>query len=174
MKTITKSQLVSMLSDVKGTSFVQLLYVGEQKMRKTNNPFDTIIKRVSQNLSFNYSYEKAVNNRLDKKGLDNDFKSSPLAWGTWLIPNKTITHNDTIYIRFYMHGNTKTNTTYFHNGNELTGKQLENAKTFFQGHSESSKQSEAGLDESEQVKPLAIKVDNIRKITINKETYEVI
>lgn len=81
MKTINQSQLVSMLSDVKGTSFVQLTYVGEQKMRKTNNHFDTIIKKVSQNLSFNYSYEKAVNNRLDKKGLENDFKASPLSWG---------------------------------------------------------------------------------------------
>lgn len=73
-----------------------------------------------------------------------------------------------------MHAKTKTDTIYFHNGNELKGDELKNAKTFFQGHAESSKQSEAGLDENEQCKPLAIKVENIRKININNETYEVI
>jgi hypothetical protein len=174
MKTINQSQLVSLLSAVKGTSFVQLTYVGEQKMRKTNNPFDTIIKRTNINVSFNYSYENAVNNRLAKKGEEKTFVSEPLAWGSWLIPNKIITHKECLYVRFYMHSNCNSKVEHFYNGEKLEGADLEQAKTFFQEHSESAKQTEAGLDQKEQCKPFNVKIENIRKITLNGTQYELV
>lgn len=175
MKTINAEQLEKMLvNDVKGSTFMQLIYKGSQKMRKTGNPFAEIIKRTEMNVSFFGSYQNAVNNRLKKAGLEADFTANPLAWGVWVVPNKIIEHKGAKYVRFYFHKNSNPKTEYFYNGDALVGQQLEIAKTFFAEHSESSRQAEAGLSEDEQCKPFTVNIQNILQINVNGETYKVL
>lgn len=175
MKTINAEQLEKMLvNNVKGATFLQLVYKGSQKMRKTNNPFSEIIKRTEMNVSFFGSYQNAVNNRLKKAGLEADFTANPLPWGEWSVANKIIEHKGAKYVRFYVHKNSNAKTEYFYNGDLLQGGELQQAKTFFQDHTESNRQSEAGLDVSEQSKPFTIQINNILQINVNGETYKVL
>jgi hypothetical protein len=175
MKTISPAQLEKMLiNEVKGSTFMQLIYKGVQKVRKTGNPFGEIIKRTELNVSFFGSYQNAVNNRLKKAGLEADFTANPLPWGEWFVANKIIGHKGAKYVRFYLHKNSNTKTEYFHNGDQLTGSELANAKLFFTEHSESNRQSEAGLEESEQSKPFTINIENILQINVNGEMYKVL
>lgn len=175
MKTINANQLEQMLiNDVKSSTFMQIIYKGEQKMRKTGNPFDLIIKRTEMNVSFFGSYQNAVNNRLKKTGLEADFTANPLAWGYWTTANKIIEHKGAKYVRFYMHKNSNAKCEYFFKGDLLTGETLNNAKSFFQEHSESNRQAEAGLTFEEQSKPFNVKIENILQINVNGENYKVL
>lgn len=177
MKTIDKNFLLETLVNVKSATFMQVVYVGEVKMRKTGNPFvNPILKRTNINVSFFGSYENAVNNRLKKAGLEADFKAQPLMWGEWFVANKIIQHKDEKYVRMYLHKNSYNGSTteYFYNGDLLTGKDLELAKSFFTEKSESKRQSEAGLEDEEQSKPFTVKLSNIRQVKINNEVYNVI
>jgi len=176
MKTITSNQLIEMLKNVKSASFMQVIYKGAVKMRKTKNPFAEvgILKKTSINVSFFGSYENAVNNRLKKAGLQADFTANPLPWGEWLVANKIIEHKGSKYVRFYMHKNSNPKTEYFYNGDKMSTEQLTIAKEFFQEHGESKRQSDAGLEVEEQSKPFTIGVDNILQINVNGENYLVL
>lgn len=177
LRTISKKQLETALVAVKGATFTQLHYVGVQKVKKTGNVNfleHPVLKKTSVNVLFNGSYENAVNNRLAKNGLDRDFVSAPLQWGEWKVVNKTIAHKDNVYLRFYLHKNSNSKVEYWYNGELLEGARLDSAKEFFQGHSESVRQSEAGLDSSEQCKPFSIQIDNVKQITLKGNSYEVI
>lgn len=174
MKTINANQLEKMLTEIKGASFLQLVYRGTQKMRKTGNPFSEIIKRTSLNVSFFGSYQNAVNNRLKKAGLEADFTANPLPWGEWVIANKIITHKGLKYVRFYLHKNSNPKTEYYFEGDQLTGERLEEAKFFFQEHSESARQAEAGLESEDQCKPFSINIENILQVNVNGQEYKVL
>jgi len=177
LRTISKKQLENALVAVKGATFTQLHYVGVQKVKKTGNVdflAHPIIKKTNVNVLFNGSYENAVNNRLEKSGSERNFVSEPLPWGEWKAVNKTIAHKDNVYVRFYLHKNSNSKVEYWYNGELLEGKQLEDAKAFFQGHSESARQSEAGLDSSEQCKPFTIQIDNVKQVTLKGKSYEIV
>ena len=133
------------------------------------------MKITTSQVQFNYSYENSVNNRLKRNDLESDFSSSPLPWGRWEVVNKTIEHKGNFYVRFYLYKNGASESSYWYNGEMLTGDKLEYAKSFFTKSSHvSQKQSDSGLSEEDQCKPLTIQLDNIREITIDKITYTVI
>ena len=56
----------------------------------------------------------------------------------------------------------------------MHGAELAHAKSFFTEHSDSAKQTDAGLDGSEPCKPFTIKITNILQINVNGEEYKVL
>lgn len=177
MKKITFGQLENALTKEKSATFVQLKYVSTQQVNKRGNVDFIeypIIKCTDINVTFNGSYENAVNNRLAKKGLEKTFVAQGLPWGEWKIANKIITHNDKTYIRFYLHRNSNSKVEYWYNGELLTGERLAAAQEFMPKRTESVRQSDAGLDMEEQSKPFTIAIENIRNIKMQGVEYEVI
>ena len=142
-------------------------------MRKTGNPLADakVEKLVSKTCQFGYSYENAVNNRLDKVGVTEDFKADSLAWGEWLIPNKVITHKGKFYGRFYTMQNAECTTIYFVNGRVANPSELAIIEQFAYESGESKKQAESGLIEN-QVKPMNYEFSKILSIRVNGQTYE--
>ena len=100
--------LVSLISAVNGCQFAEMTFISEGgipqyvlgKGRKVH-------KVVRGNYQIGYSYENAVNNRLDKIGSDVEFKAESLPWGSWIEgqENKLIENKGSLYLRYYKHTN---------------------------------------------------------------------
>lgn len=166
--TLTHSQFAAYLATTKGCQFINIWTITEPDMYKKDNPFYGRVQKVSAcQMQFGYSYENAVNNRLEKVGCESDFVAEPLPWGEWLHPNKVITHKDTLYIRTYNVKGVKPRTFYFLDGRLATPEQYEEFKAHFKPcKSTSSRQTEAGLTEN-QVKPKNYKFGSILRLSMN-------
>lgn len=167
-------KMINTLAGFKGFTFVGCTYENEVRMNKTGNPYyGRVTKRVEGTFCFNGSYENMVNNKIDRKGVEGeDFKSAPLVWGQWMAgaENRIITHKGETYVRLYPHPN-GCKTTYFLDGREVWDAELEYIKQFFPTRKPSAKQENAGLSKDEQVIPLAIKVSNIKKLSIKGQEF---
>jgi len=77
MRTITESELIVLLNDVKTSTFVNIVMETKVRMNKTGNPYyDKVIKRSSCNYLMGNDYENRVNNNSEKEGLDRTFEST--------------------------------------------------------------------------------------------------
>ena len=172
METINVQQLEVILTSQKGYTFVELDYTSVEPVKKKQNInfIDyPVYKHTKINVGFNGSYQNSVNNRLEKKDIEPDFKAQSLRWGVWKEYNKIIEHNDKIYVRFYLHKNSRYNSEYIYQGKILQGNNLDELYTFLSNKPVSLLQYEAGLEVEEQAKPFNLQIDNINFITINKQ-----
>jgi hypothetical protein len=135
-----------------------------------------IVKMGMRNVSFGNSYSKAINNRLDKKeGVDTkEFVAQERTWAervnSFLITSKK---SGEMYVEYYyLNANKSTYVYKWENGTPLTEEELTKAKTLFKKSSSSKKQSEAGLDEEEQIKVNIVKEENIVSINAFGKTIE--
>jgi len=174
---VTPFQLEQILLNVKGHTFVEVEYITEVKMKKKGNInfIDyPVFKHCKVNISFNGRYQNSVNNRLDKKDIERTFVSEPLPWGEWKEFPKIISYKENTYVRFYIHKNSSFDVKYEYRGRIVEGKHSNELYQFLPPSQviESLRQYEAGLEQEEQCKPLNINILNIKKITLNKEVYE--
>ena len=154
------------LNTIKGCKIVAIEYSGEVKLLKRGNPLASanVTKITKITAQFGYSYENAVNNRLQRAGAENDFTADSLPWGTWLVPNKFIEYKGSVYVRFYSMKNGQASVQYFVNGQPASEAEIAIIKQFTPVRKESAKQSEAGLTEN-QVRPFNVNLENILKVT---------
>ena len=172
MKTITTSSILPTLLSINNGSFVGVHSLTEPKMRKTGNPLvgHKVQKLTVQTLQFGYSYQNAVNNRIDG---DKTFTAEPLKWGEWLVPNKVITHKGKLYARFYKVDNgTAPSVMYLIDGVVATEEQEQVIKTYLVAPAPSARQAEVGLTEH-QVKPRDFAFDSIIGLAVNGEMYNI-
>lgn len=166
------------LASVKGHQFVGLVTETSVRMNKRNNPYFGRVTKVSQcNASFNYSYENACNNRVEKVNGERLFVTESLPWGSWIkgYENKFISHNGGIFVRFYKIPNEVVKVTYYLDGVEVTDKSMLNEIISFipTRKDYSAKQASLGVTEYEkQCHPYAIGVENIVRLTLNGVVYE--
>lgn len=162
--------LVSILESVKGCQFGAIEYISEGGIpKKVIN--GVVTKLVKAQIQFNYSYENAVNNRLEKQGNEGSFEADKLPWGEWLIPNKIITHKGSLYVRYYDYVGADKNTTWFVNGKVANNEELEKIFTYLRSKDNTSKkQAEFGLVDN-QVKPKVVKAENIISMRVGGATY---
>ena len=82
MMTITELELRRILEAKKGATFVGLVTETEVRMRKTGNPFKTVLKRSRINATFNFDYEKSVQRQQVREGAAvPTFVATDRAWG---------------------------------------------------------------------------------------------
>ena len=117
-----------------------------------------VTKITHKQVQVGYSYQNAVNNRLEREGKDADFVSEPLPWGEWLIPNKLITHKGSIYFRLYDFKGAQNDKMYFVSGNKATEEEVNTIKDYENSKSSSSRQ---GLTTENEVRPTAVNIDNV-------------
>lgn len=166
---LTHEQFVAHLASTKGCQFISLWTITEPEMYLKNNPFRGRVQKVSANqMQFNYDYERAVNNRLEKAGCEANFSAESLPWGEWLIPNKVISHKDTLYLRTYNVKGAKPRSFYFLDGHIASAEEYAEFSQYFKPcKPTSNRQTEAGLVEN-QVKPKNYKFGSILRISMGR------
>ena len=172
---LTSEQFAQILADQKSCTIINVIANTEVKMNKTNNPyFGRVTKLSIERMQFGYSYQNAVNNRLDKVGEEKDFIADKLVWGEWLYPNKVITHKGALYMRTYNMKNAEYRCFYMVDGRKATPQEIAEFTPFIQKSSSfSKKQAESGLVEN-QVKPKNFKFSSLVRITMNKTKYIIV
>lgn len=175
VKAMSFSEFISYVESIKGCQFGSIETITNVRMNKTNNPFYGRVKKHSiASIQINYSYENAVNNRLEKAGNERTFKSGKLTWGEWLIPNKVIINKGKYYLRTYEVNGSKPNVVYLIDDRKATIEEIEQFNQFIQTSESSKKQENEGLEKEKQVKPNNPEFSNIKRIKINGMTIELI
>lgn len=171
---ISSSNLISMMSNIKGATICTIETETTPKMNKKGNALYGRVRKVSRGqFQFGYNYENAVNNRLEKQGDERTFEAQSRPYGTWVVPNKVAEHNGTIYLRFYKMSNQTAQETYFVDGRPATAEEIDIIKFFTPASKPSATQAAEGLTDN-QVKPCEYKASAIRKISINGAEYEIL
>ena len=169
---MTKSQFVEYLANLKGCQFVNVIALTDAEMNKRNNVYYGRVKKFTITpMQINFDYEKAVNNRLKKEGKEPNFSAEGRKWGQWLHFNKVATHNGEYYLRCYCVKNSRPRTYYLLDGRIATDEEFAEFSQFFKAKSTSQKQSDAGLEEEDQVKPREYKFSSLVSVTINHTRF---
>lgn len=167
-------EIIALMESVRGCQFANLTYVADGGIpKKVIN--GVVTKLVTTSVQLNYSYESAVNNRLESNGGERIFKALSLPWGQWVdgFENKLIEHKGHLYLRFYNVENAKTKSLWFVDGRLATEDELYKITEYIVGKYEknsSRRQAEVGLVEH-QVSPKVVKVENIVRLAVNGQEY---
>jgi len=168
MKTISVKQLIEILLQVTTHQFINMVTVTPVRMNKRGNPYyGEVFKAKNGNYMIGTDYEKRVNVNLSKEGQDKDFVASKNNVGDHV--SKVLLYNDKtkkFYLQYERFDNSKIETTYLYKGNTIE-------KSAFESFMPSTNNySNQGLDRT--VNVMSVTVNNIKKITVNGETYLVV
>ena len=160
-----------MVKSLKGCTFAKIVtktIIKDTKVKKLG--LGEVSALVEANVQLNYSYEKAVNNRLRAQGKNDSFTAKPLPWGTWEVANKIIAHDGKYYLRYYKSNNNAPKITYYIDGIEAD---RDTAALIIEALKKSPKksQSEAGLTEN-QVYPLVVAFENVKELHVGGQVYK--
>jgi len=183
-KQVSKEEILEVLKSTAANQMT-ISKIAEANLNKKDNPFyqkegrsfvalKKVEKRSIGTYAYGVDYEAAVNEALVAEGKSAEFKTESLPWGEWETPNKLIAHNGKHYVRLYQQDDTKTEVEYLVDGAAATAEDMETIRTFEQKKSSgSAKQTEAGLEQTKQVKPNNICLDNIEWVEIEGTRYEI-
>ena len=157
---------------VRGCQFANLVYLTDGGIPQYVLGKGVVVtKLVRTDIQVNFSYEKAVNNRLAKQGNERCFEAEDLKWGEWEIPNKVITYKGARYLRYYVPANADISSVWFVNGKIATAEEFAKIMAYLQSKDKTShKQAKAGLVDN-QVVTRSIKFDSILRLTMNGEEW---
>lgn len=160
MKNLTKNELIDLLSKVKGTTFVSIETTTVPKL-KSGNPFSNLkkVSKVSGAIGFNY--QNSVNNALAKEDKESDFESKPRKWGEKIAGTPLVKHKDKFYLEMKAQNG---QSDYFNDQGRVS---KEDIKPW-----EYAKSSRQGLENEVIIRDFSI--DNISRVKINKEEYNII
>lgn len=161
--------LFTILSEVSGCQFASIVLLTNVKLPKKLG-LGSVTKIFDGVVQINYSYQNAVNSRLEKKGESGDFVAEKLPWGSWEIPNKVITNKGKRYMRYYLVNNCGSRSRYYVDGREATPEEVAIIKAY-QSKGYSTRQAASGLTEN-QVKPKVVDFDNVLEMVANGIKYE--
>lgn len=173
---ITVAELSILLQKIDGSqaTFFSMITTTDAKLLKTGNPFkDDKVEKVSgYQGSINVNYANMVNNQLEREGKEANFQ----AVSNW-HEKKYDEYNGCVVVKvegnkrqeYLMFINNKVKRYGFYlNGASCSTEQIEVIKPFLPKHSKPTNQ---GTEKPILVQ--TIKLQNIKRITINKKTYEV-
>jgi hypothetical protein len=170
-RVMNTSELIQKVANINGCRFASIEYKSEEKLPKKLG-LGVVTKIVCGIVQINYSYENAVNNRLQKQGDAATFQAESLPWGQWYSVNKVINHNGQYYLRFYTVDNQKLDTTYFVDGRPATPAEIATIKAYKDSKSKpSARQAAEGLTDN-QVTARSVNFDNITAFKCGDIIYE--
>jgi hypothetical protein len=163
MKQITKAELIKMIDETKGATFVSVDIESDPRMKKAYNPYMGAVKLVTLSGAINFDYENAVNNQLQREGKEADFTSKPRSWG--IHEGNWITHKGQHYLTVKVQSNSEP--VYMLDGKVIS---TDEVKPYLP---ESSKpHTQAALDKEVVVRD--IKIESIKKLRMAGEEFEII
>lgn len=164
--------LKDLLIDVKGCQFAHIVLKTKVRLPKKLG-FGDVEKVFVGKVQLNYSYENAVNNRLKKKGLKDDFDALSLPWGEWEIPNKIVSYHGKQYMRYYLvncvDDTKKPKVKFLVNGRDATDSEIEVIKPYA-NKSYSNRQAAKGLTEN-QVYARVVEFCNVLEVSVGGKKY---
>lgn len=163
------SSLMTMVMNLIGCVFAHITTETTVKIPKKYGINGVVTKVVSKVVQLNYSYENAVNNRLEREGKDRDFEAQKLPWGEWFVANKIIAHKGKFYLRYYDYNNNVLNKAYFVDGRPATADELVIIKEYEKASNKPS--NTQGLSEEHEVKPLVVAEENIISLKCGEIDY---
>jgi len=164
--------LFQLVSEINGCKIAHIEYNGTEKCPKGLGLGGVVTKVVRGDVQVNFSYENAVNNRLQKQGDTPTFVSGSLPYGSWVVPNKIFIHKGEHYLRFYALKGSVMTTEYFVNGKAATQQEVAIIKAWKKSQNKTSdKQAAYGLTEN-QVCPRNIKFANIISFKCGDINYD--
>lgn len=163
------SSLMTMVMNLIGCVFAHITTETIVKIPKKYGLCGVVTKVVSKVVQLNYSYENAVNNRLEREGKDRDFEAQKLPWGEWFVANKIISHKGKFYLRYYDYNNNVLNKAYFVDGRPATADELAIIKEYEKASNKPS--NTQGLSEEHEVKPLVVAEENIIALKCGEIDY---
>ena len=178
-RTVSASELISVVNGVRCCKFCQVSYVSpiESVNKKLiggrKNEYYNEVSTVSSmnGVQVNANYQNAVNNRIEDGG--EKFVAESLPWGTWLTPNKLIEHNGKVYLRLYMTKSTTTDKTYYRNGVACDCETAKAIASTMRESKPSARQAEVGIEVADMVKPFTVCLDNLLQFTVDGVIYTV-
>lgn len=171
MQPISQAELMQILMSIKGTRMATVITETEVKMNKSGlndksekvpNPFTSITKRATTNVTFGFDYENSVNSQRVREGLDADFESMPRKWGERIKGTTLVMHKGFAYVEAKVNGKPK-NVSYTNGTNEV---KYENFKMFMGAKSTSSRQ-----EVEKEIQLRDFKLTSIKEIKINGQHY---
>lgn len=173
MDTLTHAKLIERITASKGVLIIGLLALVDCRAKKTDNPYGVIYKQIRAVGFVGADYQSAVNNEAIRQEQSATFEAESLPWGSWLIPNKIITHNGNFYLRTQTTpGNRRVQPARVICYRDASGKYLarDDIKPFLPVARESAKQqAQTGMDKTVWVRTYAF--DSIQRIRIAGRTY---
>lgn len=82
MKNITQKELEVLLKNHKGATPITISAITDTRARKTDNPFDKILKFSVINGFTGFDYQASVNRQQNREGGAGDFNAQQRKWGT--------------------------------------------------------------------------------------------
>lgn len=162
---IDRNELLTLLSNVEKSTFVNLVTETKLRMNKRNNPYyDKVIKKSKCNFLIGNDYETRVKGNESKEGLTPDFVSMENKVGNHiskcvLFNEKTQSH----YLMVERFDEIKPKVEYIFEGNQID-KMLFN--DYMVKVSESSRQ-----EQERKVMVLSYKLDSIKELSLNGQKY---
>ena len=163
--------LYNIIASIKGCQFANIVTLTEVAIPKKWGIVGKVTKHSEMEVQINYSYENAVNNRLEKQGNDRTFVAKGLTYGEWEIPNKIIKTKDGYQLRYYALNGTHPKVEYKIDGRTPTAEELAIIKEYNASKNKSSaRQSAEGLT-ANQVVARNVKFENILSLKVNGQVY---
>ena len=165
--------LFSLISSIRGNQFANIMYIADGGIPQyVLGKGVRVSKLVRTDAQIGYSYENAVNNRLEKQGDERTFEAESLPWGEWEIPNKVISHKGERYLRYYVPANADIKSVWFVDGKVASADEFAKIMAYLTAKKKgSNRQAEAGLVNN-QVVAKAIKFSNILRLAVNGTEWE--
>lgn len=169
---INTGKLQDIINGIPSHRFVTITTETPVKMNKRNNPYhDNVTKRSTANVSVNFSYENAVNNRLEKEGKEATFVAAERKWGQKVdnkLVSKTETNGDTKNYIALGYKSKPSSVEYFLSD---TGEAID--KTLFAEFipERKSNAGHQGLSEENEVIYRNVKLGNIKELKYNGIHY---
>lgn len=98
MKQVTVAEMVQIFRDHKGAMPISFTALVDTRARKTNNPYDQILKFSEVNAFTGHDYENSVNRQRVREGSTPDFVERGRSWGT-NINNILVENKGQFYLR---------------------------------------------------------------------------
>lgn len=164
---ITRQELITILSQVEKSTFINIVSKTKVRMNKTGNPYyDMIFKKSKSNYLIGNDYETRVNNNDKKEGGEGNFESVECSVGKHI--SKCVLYNEklnTHYLMYERFDETPPQVEYEYNGNPIEKQLFESYMTKV---SSTTRQPQERV-----VKFQTFKMDSINECTLNGTHYVV-
>ena len=169
---VINASLIDGADVIQSGAFAKIVYDGIEKLPKKLGINGVVTKKTEGMVQMLYSYENAVNNRIEKQGGERNFVAQGLPFGQWFVPNFLISHKGEMYLRFYTFKGGKLETTYFVDGKPATENETMLITAYKnQRNASSGTQASAGLT-ANQVKPCALNTKNLISLDCGSFHYK--
>ena len=163
-----KYNMLNTLKEFKG-SHVRMTILTDVKMKKRGNPLKDakVQKETYGTFLFGKPFIELVREKIKDPSEAAMFTAGKLPWGEWVLglENKVIQYNGELYLRYYINGS-ESEAKYLVDGKDVTPEQMETINQFRDVKKTSKKQTEAGIDTHDQIKPCLVKFSNIVEIEL--------